>query len=247
MTFIPLLGYYLLRPEPKPSRRTRGAARRTASPAPTTALVGLGHRSSLARRSACARPAGVVGPFASRAPQASSSSRRTSRTSRTSTCGCRRTRPCRRRTPPRARRRRDPRVADEFGREHPDEDGKPREVLESVTTFVGGGGPRFWFSVAPELFQPNYAQLIIKVNDKHDTDQLVAAAAARALGAMCRARASTSGSSRTASRSASRSSIRISGENIRELRRLAEEVKASSAPCPRPSASATTGAPTASG
>ena len=60
------------------------------------------------------------------------------------------------------------------------EDGKPRDVLQSVTTFVGGGGPRFWFSVSPELQQLNYAQLIVKVNDKHDTPHLVRAAAARA-------------------------------------------------------------------
>ena len=44
---------------------------------------------------------------------------------------------------------------------------------KSITTFVGGGGPRFWFSVSPELQQLNYAQLIIQVNDKHDTAHLV--------------------------------------------------------------------------
>ena len=65
-------------------------------------------------------------------------------------------------------------VATEFGREHPGGDGKPRKVLESVTSFIGGGGPRFWFSVSPELFQPNYAQLIINVGDKHDTAHLIA-------------------------------------------------------------------------
>ena len=64
--------------------------------------------------------------------------------------------------------------ADEFAKQHPDKDGKPKDVLKSLTTFVGGGGPRFWFSVAPELFQPNYAQIIIRVNDKRDTDALVA-------------------------------------------------------------------------
>jgi hypothetical protein len=35
-----------------------------------------------------------------------------------------------------------------------------------VTAFVGGGGPRFWFSVSPELQQLYYAQLIVKVKDK---------------------------------------------------------------------------------
>ncbi len=49
-----------------------------------------------------------------------------------------------------------------------------RAVLESLTTFVGGGGPRFWFSVSPELPQLNYAQMIIEVEDKHDTQYLVA-------------------------------------------------------------------------
>jgi hypothetical protein len=64
-------------------------------------------------------------------------------------------------------------AAQEYGKVHPGKDGKPREVLESLTTFVGGGGPRFWFSVSPELQQLNYSQLIIQVRDKHDTDHLI--------------------------------------------------------------------------
>ncbi len=58
--------------------------------------------------------------------------------------------------------------ADRFGKEH----GYP-EVLKSLTTFVGGGGPRFWFSVSPEQQQLNYAQIIVEVADKHYTNQLV--------------------------------------------------------------------------
>jgi multidrug efflux pump subunit AcrB len=46
-------------------------------------------------------------------------------------------------------------------------------VLKSLTTFVGGGGPRFWFSAAPEQSQPNYAQVLIEVMNKHDTNHLV--------------------------------------------------------------------------
>src|ERR1044071_10224707 len=34
-------------------------------------------------------------------------------------------------------------VVAEYGKQHPDSDGKPPEVLKSLTTFVGGGGPRF--------------------------------------------------------------------------------------------------------
>ena len=65
-------------------------------------------------------------------------------------------------------------TAEEFGNTHPGKDGKPRQVLQSLTTFAGGGGPRFWFSVAPELVQFNYAQVIIRLQDKHDTEEMVA-------------------------------------------------------------------------
>ena len=61
-----------------------------------------------------------------------------------------------------------------YGQQHPGKDGKPREILRSLTSFVGGGGPRFWFSVSPELQQLNYAQVVIEVRDKEDTPELVA-------------------------------------------------------------------------
>ncbi len=47
-------------------------------------------------------------------------------------------------------------------------------LLESVTTFVGGGGPRFWFSVAPEQQQQNYAQVLIQLSDKEATPEVIA-------------------------------------------------------------------------
>jgi len=58
--------------------------------------------------------------------------------------------------------------ADRFGNEH-----HRKDVLKSLTTFVGGGGPRFWFSVEPEQQQVNYAQIIVEVTDKHFTNELV--------------------------------------------------------------------------
>src|SRR5262249_33724210 len=36
-----------------------------------------------------------------------------------------------------------------------------------------GGGPRFWFSVTPEGIQTNYAQVIIQVQDKEVTPELI--------------------------------------------------------------------------
>jgi multidrug efflux pump subunit AcrB len=65
------------------------------------------------------------------------------------------------------------RTAAEYGRSHPGHDGQPREILKSITSFVGGGGPRFWFSVSSEPEQSNYAQLILEIYDKEDMPKLV--------------------------------------------------------------------------
>jgi multidrug efflux pump subunit AcrB len=58
--------------------------------------------------------------------------------------------------------------SERFGNEH-----HQKDVLKSLTTFVGGGGPRFWFSVDPERQQLNYAQILVEVADKHLTNELV--------------------------------------------------------------------------
>ena len=58
--------------------------------------------------------------------------------------------------------------AERFGHEHHHAD-----VLHTLTTFVGGGGPRFWFSVEPEQQQLNYAQILVEVTDRHFTNELV--------------------------------------------------------------------------
>ncbi len=60
------------------------------------------------------------------------------------------------------------RVSEEYARAQPSKKsrGESGPLLESLTTFVGGGGARFWFSVAPELPQLNYAQIIIRLRDK---------------------------------------------------------------------------------
>jgi multidrug efflux pump subunit AcrB len=63
------------------------------------------------------------------------------------------------------------RVSGEYAQTHPAK--KSGELLDSLTTFVGGGGPRFWFSVAPELPQRNYSQILIRVRDKEATPELI--------------------------------------------------------------------------
>jgi hypothetical protein len=49
----------------------------------------------------------------------------------------------------------------------------PQELLESLTSFVGGGGPRFWFSVSPEQQQRNYAQILVRLKEKEATPELI--------------------------------------------------------------------------
>src|SRR5262249_26486116 len=61
-----------------------------------------------------------------------------------------------------------------YAAQHSDKAGKKTAMLRSLTTFVGGGGPRFWFSVSPEQQQLNYAQIIVEVSDKHETEHLIA-------------------------------------------------------------------------
>ena len=116
-------------------------------------------------------------------------------------------------------------VVAKYGEQHPDEDGKPREVLHSLTTFVGGGGPRFWYSAAPEQPQLNYSQVIIQVNDKHDTAQLVAplqqALSANIPGARIDVRQLENGKPVGIP-----VAVRISGEDAATLRAQAEKVKA---------------------
>jgi multidrug efflux pump subunit AcrB len=63
--------------------------------------------------------------------------------------------------------------AEKFAREKAGKEEKPEHILKYVTTFVGGGGPRFWFSVSPQLQQLNYAQVIMEVKDKEITPEFV--------------------------------------------------------------------------
>jgi multidrug efflux pump subunit AcrB len=114
-------------------------------------------------------------------------------------------------------------VVNQYAKEH-SKTGQASEVLESLTTFVGGGGPRFWFSVSPELRQLNYAQVILQVKDKHDTAHLIGplqqALARRIAGARIDVRQLESGKAVGVP-----VSVRISGDDIPTLRRLAEEMK----------------------
>src|SRR5580704_11256567 len=62
------------------------------------------------------------------------------------------------------------RVVAEFEHSHP----AKHNLLTSVTTFVGGGGSRFWFSVSPEQQQKNYSQVLIQLSEKEVTPEILA-------------------------------------------------------------------------
>ncbi|MGO8880895.1 MAG: efflux RND transporter permease subunit [Desulfomonilaceae bacterium] len=115
-------------------------------------------------------------------------------------------------------------AAADFGAKHLDKNGKPMEVLKCLTTFVGGGGPRFWFSVEPELSQANYAQILIEVRDKHLTnlivDQFQKALMARLPGVRVDMRQLETGPPVGLP-----VQIRLSGEDMSTLRASAEKLK----------------------
>jgi multidrug efflux pump len=111
--------------------------------------------------------------------------------------------------------------AKEWGHDH----GADESVLTSITEFDGGGGPRFWFSVNPELPQLNYAQLVIQVSDKEDTRFLVPYFQERISKQVAGARVDVR-QLETGKPVGIPVAVRISGEDVAELRRLAEKVKA---------------------
>jgi multidrug efflux pump subunit AcrB len=62
-------------------------------------------------------------------------------------------------------------VARDYDREHGNT--TPGGYLESVSIYVGGSGPKFWFSVISQINQLNYAQLVMRVSDKEVTADLI--------------------------------------------------------------------------
>jgi multidrug efflux pump len=114
-------------------------------------------------------------------------------------------------------------VVDEYAKEHSEDPNHPKEMLKSITTFVGGGGPRFWYSIAPEQRQQNYAQVLIELLDKHATSHVI--------GRIQQALTDTIPGARLDARQLETGSavgipvaIRVSGEDTTTLRKLAGQV-----------------------
>jgi len=45
--------------------------------------------------------------------------------------------------------------------------------VEAISSFIGGGAPRFWYSLSPESPHTNYAQIVMLFQDKRQTHQLL--------------------------------------------------------------------------
>ncbi len=107
----------------------------------------------------------------------------------------------------------------------PQRENREEPVLKTLTTFIGGGGPRFWFSVPPEPQQLNYAQVVIEASNKHDTLQLLprvqAALSKRVPGARLDVRTLETGPPVGIP-----VSVRISGEDLYTLRTEAKKLEA---------------------
>jgi multidrug efflux pump subunit AcrB len=98
-------------------------------------------------------------------------------------------------------------------------------VLKSLTSFIGGGGPRFWDSVTPEAPQLNYAEILIETMDKRDTNSLVPLLQSAISKKVASARVDVR-QLQTGPPIAAPVSVRILGPDIATLRTLSTQLKA---------------------
>ncbi len=109
------------------------------------------------------------------------------------------------------------RITQEFAAEQ-------KRSLDSLAVFVGGGGPRFWYSLSPESRRANYAQVVMLFKDKHDTDAFLAPLQKRLSREVAGARIDVR-QLETGDAVGLPVQIRISGEDIAGTRAIAERVK----------------------
>lgn len=96
--------------------------------------------------------------------------------------------------------------------------------VEAYTTFVGAGGPRFWLSIVPEQSASNYAQVMVHTRDKHRT-YAVAEAVKRALPPRLTAARVHVQALESGPPIGIPVQIRIMGPEIATIRRLGEQLK----------------------
>src|SRR5262249_6797971 len=96
--------------------------------------------------------------------------------------------------------------------------------IEAMSTFIGGGAPRFWYSLSPEPGHPSYAQVVMVFHDKHHTHHLLPHIQERVSREIAGARIDVR-QLETGDSVGLPVALRISGEDIATLRSTAERVK----------------------
>jgi multidrug efflux pump subunit AcrB len=96
--------------------------------------------------------------------------------------------------------------------------------VRAYTTFVGAGGPRFWLSVVPEQRADNYAQVLVRTVDTRVTSKVVDRLK-RELPPRIAAARVTIEQLETGPPVGMPVQLRIYGRDVEELRRLAEQAK----------------------
>jgi multidrug efflux pump subunit AcrB len=96
--------------------------------------------------------------------------------------------------------------------------------IVSVATYVGQGGPRFYYNVSPEPPTPNYAQVVVNIRDAAQTHDLIQAIQKQADATISEARV-TVRSLEQGPPVGAPVAIRISGDSIAELREAGEQIK----------------------
>jgi multidrug efflux pump subunit AcrB len=96
--------------------------------------------------------------------------------------------------------------------------------IRAYTTYVGQGGPRFWLSIVPEQRADNYAQILVHTVDHHTTEALVERLK-RELPPLVAAARVTIQQLETGPPIGVPVQIRLFGDDIETLRRIAAKTK----------------------
>jgi len=96
--------------------------------------------------------------------------------------------------------------------------------IKAYTTFVGAGGPRFWLSVLPEQRADNYAQVLVHTLDERETAAIVGRLKASLPPQVAAARV-TIEQLETGPPIGVPVQVRVYGDDVEEVRRLGAEVK----------------------
>ena len=98
------------------------------------------------------------------------------------------------------------------------------DKIRSYTTFVGQGGPRFWLSIVPEQRSDNYAQILVHTVDGRVTEGLVNRLKVKLPSRLASARINIE-QLETGPPIGITVQVRLFGDCIASLRRIAEDVK----------------------